>query len=85
MASLTVRNIDPTLKERLRVIAAANGRSMEEEIRRILKKHVLRGKSAMGIGSRIHRRFAEVGGADLPEPIRSYPRHSEAILSEETK
>ncbi|WP_414653816.1 FitA-like ribbon-helix-helix domain-containing protein, partial [Geminicoccus sp.] len=33
MASLTVRNLDPTVKERLRVRAARHGRSMEEEVR----------------------------------------------------
>ena len=29
MATLTIRNLDPAIKERLRVKAARNGRSME--------------------------------------------------------
>jgi len=37
MASLTIRNIDDPLKTRLRVRAAAHGRSMEEEARDILR------------------------------------------------
>ncbi|MEN3374902.1 MAG: phosphopantothenoylcysteine decarboxylase / phosphopantothenate---cysteine ligase [Hyphomicrobiales bacterium] len=36
MGSLTVRNIDEAVKRRLRLRAAANGRSMEEEIRLLL-------------------------------------------------
>ena len=37
MSSLTVRNLDPALKERLRVRAAEHGHSMEAEVRRILQ------------------------------------------------
>ncbi|MBB3235675.1 bifunctional phosphopantothenoylcysteine decarboxylase/phosphopantothenate--cysteine ligase CoaBC [Phyllobacterium endophyticum] len=36
MASITIRNLDDSIKERLRLRAAANGRSMEEEVRIIL-------------------------------------------------
>ncbi|GAB1580716.1 bifunctional phosphopantothenoylcysteine decarboxylase/phosphopantothenate--cysteine ligase CoaBC [Phyllobacterium phragmitis] len=36
MASITIRNLDDTVKERLRLRAARNGRSMEEEARLIL-------------------------------------------------
>ena len=74
MASLTVRNIDQSLKESLRMSAAANGRSMEEEVRQILKRCILSKKSSNGIGSKIHQRFAAFGGIDLPEVSRSFPR-----------
>ncbi len=37
MASLTVRNIDESVKRRLRIRAAEHGRSMEDEMRHILK------------------------------------------------
>ena len=74
MASITIRNIDETLKAQLRKSAAGNNRSMEEEARQILKQHVLRQKCTQGIGTRIASRFAEVGGADLPEIPRSAPR-----------
>ena len=36
VASITIRNLDDSIKERLRQRAAANGRSMEEEVRNIL-------------------------------------------------
>ena len=36
MASITVRNLDEGLKRRLRIRAAENGRSMEQEVREIL-------------------------------------------------
>ena len=37
MASITIRNLDDDVKTRLRVRAASNGRSMEEEARLILR------------------------------------------------
>jgi phosphopantothenoylcysteine decarboxylase/phosphopantothenate--cysteine ligase len=36
MASITIRNLDDSIKDRLRLRAAAHGRSMEEEVRIIL-------------------------------------------------
>jgi plasmid stability protein len=36
MPTLTIRNLDPAVKTRLRVQAAQNGRSMEEEVRTII-------------------------------------------------
>ncbi len=74
MASLTLRNIDESLKVSLRMRAAENGRSMEEEARQILKHFLLRKKSAVGIGTRIANRFAAAGGVELPEVPRSSPR-----------
>src|SRR6266478_5451763 len=37
MASLTIRRLDDDLKQRLRLRAAGNGRSMEDEVRTILR------------------------------------------------
>lgn len=37
MASITVRNLEEDLKRRLRIRAARNGNSMEQEARNILK------------------------------------------------
>lgn len=37
LASITIRNLDDDVKTRLRVRAADNGRSMEEEARLILR------------------------------------------------
>ena len=38
MVQLIVRKVDPVLKQRLRMQAARNGRSMEEEHREILRR-----------------------------------------------
>ncbi len=82
MPSLTIRNIDESLKERLRICAAENGRSMEEEARQILKHFLLTKKRDMGIGTRISQRFSAVGGVDLPEMPRSLPRRLPDIASD---
>ena len=83
MGSLTIRNIDDSLKVSLRIRAAANSRSMEEEARQILRQSLLREKSTVGIGTRISRRFAAVGGINLPEAVRSEPRRPPEVLAGE--
>jgi plasmid stability protein len=40
MAQLLVRNLDEDVKARLRVLAAEHGRSMEDEVRAILRQAV---------------------------------------------
>lgn len=70
MATLTIRNLDEDLKTRLRLEAAAHGRSMEEEVRLILRRALSVRKSETGLGSRIRRRFAVLGGAELELPPR---------------
>ena len=42
MASITIRNLDDTLKSRLRIQAATHGRSMEDEARDILRSALSR-------------------------------------------
>jgi len=42
MASVTIRNLEDDLKTRLRIRAAMNGRSMEEELRAILRAELSR-------------------------------------------
>jgi plasmid stability protein len=74
MASLTIRNIEDSLKGRLRLRAARHGRSMEEEARQLLRRALVHDRPRTGLGSRIVRRFAAVGGVDLPDPGRSMPR-----------
>lgn len=71
MATLTIRNLDEGTKARLRVSAARHGRSMEAEVRAILEETLPAPPPTGGLGSRIHARFAAVGGADLPLPDRS--------------
>lgn len=75
MAAMTIRNIDAAIKSRLRVRAARNGRSMEDEARDILRSTLCAEPSTPSdLGQAIHARFAKFGGVDLPEiprePIR---------------
>ena len=52
MAQLVVRNLEPSLKDRFQRRAKRNGRSMEEEVREILREAVNRSeKPAGGSGS----------------------------------
>ena len=83
MGSLTLRNIEDSLKASLRMRAAANSRSMEEEARQILRQSLLREKSSVGIGTRIFQRFAAVGGIDLPEAVRSEPRRPSDVFADD--
>jgi plasmid stability protein len=73
MATLTIRNFDEGLKHQLRLEAAQHGRSMEEEVRAILRKALEKGPSPRGLGSRIHQRFLAAGGVDLELPARTEP------------
>jgi plasmid stability protein len=72
MSTLTVRNLDAAVKARLRVRAAENGRSMEAEARAILRSTLLP-EPPDRLGSRIHERFAALGGAEIELPPRTDP------------
>ncbi|MCZ3376051.1 FitA-like ribbon-helix-helix domain-containing protein [Rhizobium sp. AG207R] len=59
MASMTIRNIDDHLKTRLRIRAAAHGRSMEDEARDILRAALLtEEKRQPNLAETIRRRMA---------------------------
>ena len=76
MSTMTIRKIDDDLKARLRVRAAENGRSMEAEVREILKSTLDRPEPEKGLGTWIHEHFAEIGGVELDIPKRdSLPRY----------
>ena len=71
MASITIRNLDDDVKTRLRMRAAGNGRSMEEEARLILREAV--GSEAVpdkGLGTAIHDLFRPFGSVELELPPR---------------
>ncbi len=70
MATLTVRGLDDATKTRLRVRAAHHGRSMEAEVRAILEDALPSETTSSGLGSRIHARFAAIGGVELDLPTR---------------
>jgi antitoxin FitA len=65
--TLTVRNVDAHLKERLRVRAAQHGRSMEAELRQILNDVLAREPvREPNLAEVIRRRFQPLGGVELP-------------------
>jgi plasmid stability protein len=64
VAQLLVRNLDEDVKARLRVLAAEHGRSMEEEVRAILRQAVEAKPRPGGFGSRVAARFAGSGLRD---------------------
>lgn len=71
MATLTIRHIEEDLKKRLRLEAAHHGHSMEEEVRIILRAALNKPLQQYGLGSRVHQRFAAIGGVDLTLPERT--------------
>ena len=79
MASLTIRDLDDKIKTRLRVRAAQNGRSMEEEARTLLRAALRDDPVAGGnLADAIRARFRRWGGVELAlparEPMRDPPR-----------
>ena len=70
MASITIRNLDDSVKTRLRIRASANGRSMEEEARLILREAVGRRAGPKNLAKAIRARFAPFGGVELAIPTR---------------
>ena len=73
MSSITVRNLDESVKSGLRVRAAHHGWSMEQEVRQILQQAVESGQAADGssFAEQINRRFAGLQTETLAIP----PRH----------
>ncbi len=71
MAAVSIRNLDDTVRERLRVRAAAHGRSMEAEMRAILVEAVREPTDDEGLLDALAARFGELGGVDLALPPRS--------------
>ena len=71
MASITVRNLDEESKRRLRIRAAENGRSMEQEAREILRAALRRDEAPVyNLGTAIHELFKPLGGVELDIPPR---------------
>jgi plasmid stability protein len=79
MAAITIRNVDDSLKKRLRMQAAAHGRSMEEEARDIIRSALSQEPvRSENLGSALHELFKPYGGGELDiperEPMREPPR-----------
>ena len=76
MAQFIVRDLEEEVKARLKRRAQRNRRSMEEEVRHILRNAVKdEARPIQKLGSRIAARFSKTGlDADLPELRGQAPR-----------
>ncbi|HAL37595.1 MAG TPA: pantothenate metabolism flavoprotein [Polaromonas sp.] len=75
MSSITVRNLDESVKNSLRVRAARHGWSMEQEVRQILQQTVAPEQAGqISFVERVNRRFAGLKVESLPIPSRQIAR-----------
>ena len=74
MASVTISDLEDEVRHRLRTRAAANGRSMEEEARAILREAVAGEPEPKNLATIIRECFGPHGGVDLELPPREPAR-----------
>ena len=71
MASITIRNLDETVKRKLRLRAAQRNRSMEDEARDILRTALAQEPTQHGnLADAVGRRIEPLRGVDLLLPAR---------------
>jgi antitoxin FitA len=75
MATLTIRNLEDDVRDKLRVRAAQLGRSMEDEVRSILRSAVS-GGSPLQVWTRSRELFLEGDGQELERPDRAFDRQA---------
>ena len=82
MVSITIRNLDDDLKTRLRVRAAEHHRSMEEEVRIILRDTVNGGRAAPRDLAKFTREcFLPLGGVELQcTSLRIFPEQPPILV-----
>jgi plasmid stability protein len=72
MAAVSIRGLDDSVREKLRVRAARHGRSMEAEMRAILAAAVSE-EDQQGLFPLLIDRFDRLGGVELELPPRATP------------
>ena len=71
MASITIRNLDESVKRKLRLRAAHRNRSMEDEARDILRTALAQEPLPTGnLADAIRRQIEPLGGVQLSVPPR---------------
>jgi len=71
MASITIRQLSENTKRKLRIRAAQNGRSMEQEAREILKGELNKPEDQpANLAEAIRKIFEPLGGVELRIPPR---------------
>ena len=73
MATMSIRDLDDGVRDRLRQRAAANGRSMEAEVRSILTEAVSEVGESSGLFVTLMETMGELGGVDLALAPREVP------------
>jgi plasmid stability protein len=73
MAAVSIRDLDDTVRERLRLRAARHGRSMEAEMRAILTAAAAEEAPRAGLFTVLADRLAQLGGVELDLPSRATP------------
>ena len=79
MAAVSIRDLDDSVKDKLRIRAARHGRSMEAEMRAILTAAVAGDAPRAGLFDALVDRLAQFGGVDLDLPARATPPRAAAL------
>jgi plasmid stability protein len=75
MCSITVRNLDESVKAGLRLRAASHGWSMEQEVRNILQRAVQSERALVpNFAQLVNRRFRGLGSDQVSVPERQAAR-----------
>jgi antitoxin FitA len=84
MASIVIRNLDEATKRKLKIRAAMNGRSMEQEAREILKSALAHAsKKRANLAEQVRDIFAPLGGVELERLPREAIRDPEWLAQQE--
>jgi antitoxin FitA len=76
MTNITISNLDDDIKSRLQKQAEKHGRSLEEEVREILRIALTENhEHPLNLVNIIEKRFANLEYFELPEIIREPIRH----------
>jgi plasmid stability protein len=76
LATLVIRDVEASLRARLKAVAVAHGRSMEEEARHVLRRALLATAKpdTVGFGDAMRALFEPLRGLELQEIERDPPR-----------
>jgi len=74
MASITIRNLDESLKTKLRLQSAQHSCSMEAEVRDILRRALVPSSAPSDFANRVNQRFSGQNIDPLPIPARQAVR-----------
>ncbi len=74
MTQITIRQIDDSVRFKLKMRAAAKGRSLEAELREIITQAAAEETVSHNVGRSILARFQRLGGVKLDIPPRTRER-----------